>query len=145
MTVDTIQTVMEICSVLFLARVFGHIYVLYRSPSWLPPFDHWYSGTISYRSVFITQMCMLSIGLFGLLDVWYVLGIFGHPFWRAICPTMIVLCYIYFGGMIFRYIWTMARKPERRWFKRTIPIWAHMLVAIYNYCLCHFILATYPL
>jgi len=140
---DLLQSILEVCFFLFLVRVFGHIYVYYKSPVWLPPFDHWYSGTISYRAVAAWQTYMVSISAAGVLDVRFKLGLFSHEFWVSICPAMIVISYLYFGGMIFRYIWTMVRKPERRWFKRTIPIWAHMVTAVYVYCLSKLILAMY--
>ena len=38
---------------------------------------------------------------------------------------------LYFAGMVFRYVITMIRRPERRWFGGTIPIIFHSIVAAF--------------
>ena len=134
---------LNICYILFILRVVGQIYVYFKGPSWLPEFNDWYSGTISYKAVLGWQAYMVTLSTLGVIDMQYLYGLFNFRFFIVSSPYLIVLSYLYFGGMIFRYIWTMVRKPERRWFKGTIPIWAHMIFAAYCYSLATLILANY--
>jgi hypothetical protein len=41
--------------------------------------------------------------------------------------------YVYFGGMVLRYIIWMWRRPDQRWFGGTIPIIFHSFVAAFLY------------
>ena len=45
--------------------------------------------------------------------------------------------YIYFCGMVLRYVITMTLYPERRWFVGTIPIFFHFVLAGYLYVYSH--------
>lgn len=39
--------------------------------------------------------------------------------------------YLYFGGMIVRYMVSIALHPERQWFGGTIPIFFHLVLATF--------------
>ena len=39
--------------------------------------------------------------------------------------------YLYFGGMVLRYVIWMWRRPDQRWFGGTIPIIFHCVVAAF--------------
>ena len=128
------QWLLEVCYVLFLLRVVGQIYVYYRSPTWLPPFERWYSETISYRAVLGWQAYMVAISSLIVLDLRMGLGVFDHWFWRSLCPIGEVISFFYFFGMVLRYVRTMVLYPKRRYFQGTLPIWFHMVVAIFLFC-----------
>jgi len=43
--------------------------------------------------------------------------------------------YVYFVGMVLRYVLTMTYYPERRWLSGTIPIFFHWVLAGYLFIL----------
>ena len=40
--------------------------------------------------------------------------------------------------MAVRYVYTIIRHPELRWFGHTIPIWFHMVLAAFLYTYSHY-------
>ncbi|MGH7166571.1 MAG: hypothetical protein ACREIS_13725, partial [Nitrospiraceae bacterium] len=46
--------------------------------------------------------------------------------------------YAYAGSMMLRYVITMGLYPERRWFRGTIPIVFHLVLAAYLFVLGHY-------
>ena len=133
MTHDTRVLLMGIILVGFaVARVGGQVYVKYYSPSWLSPFEDWYSGLVSYRTVFLWQLWFVFVMVWIFLGVAYGIGILGHPAMKVMETPFLYIGYVYFGAMIFRYIFTMWKHPDRRWFKKTVPIWFHLALATYT-------------
>lgn len=114
-----------------IGRVGGQAYVKQYSPTWLPPFDDWYSGRVSYRTVFLWQLWFSFIMGLMLFDVVSGLGILSPATMKALGTPLVCIAFIYFATMIARYTHTMWKHPSRRWFKKTIPIWFHMLLACY--------------
>lgn len=115
-----------------IARVVGQAYVKHYSPSWLPPFEHWYSGRVSYRTVFLWQLWFVFVMLWMFLGVAYGIGILVHPAMKVMGAPLVWIAYIYFGAMVARYTHTMWKQPDRRWFKKTLPIWFHVTLATYT-------------
>jgi hypothetical protein len=122
--------VLWLCLALFIARVLGQIFVgLYR-PRFLPPWEEWYSGVLPYPWLLLSQV---------LIIMWLTLAAYdstrGSGFFVLENPRtargIYVASLFYGGGMILRYAITMWRSPERRWFKGTIPIWFHLVLAAF--------------
>ena len=127
-----------ICLLLFVARVLGQAYVgLYR-PRFLPPWEEWYSGLLPYPWLLASQIVIIMIMTMIACDHTRGEG------WTIVRSARVALvirgfAIVYAGGMALRYVITMTRHPERRWFKGTIPIWFHFVLAAFL-----FLVATFP-
>ena len=117
------------CTALFALRVFGQVIVVVYSPRWLPSNEHWYSGLMPYRYLLPSQIVLLAVMVVITLDVYRGRGLFAADWWAGAAFYLAVLSWIYFGSMIVRYALTMVLRPDLRWFRRTIPIWFHMVLA----------------
>lgn len=121
--------VLALCAVLFALRVLGQVVVAVYAPRWLPAMEHWYSGLLPYRYLLPAQIVLLAVMILIAADVYRMDGLFAASGWQAVAAPLRVLAVIYFLAMVVRYTLTMVYRPERRWFKRTIPIWFHMVLA----------------
>ncbi len=121
--------ILAICTGLFALRVSGQVLVVTRAPRWLPSNEHWYSGIMPYRYLLPGQLVLLAIMVMLTFDVYRGQGLFAADRWAKVAPFLMVLAWVYFAAMIIRYVLTMALKPDLRWFRRTIPIWFHMVLA----------------
>lgn len=117
------------CTVLFALRICGQAIVARYAPRWLPAMEHWYSGLMPYRYLLPAQLVLLAVMVLVVADVYRGGGFFAASWWEERTAAVQIVAGIYFASMVLRYAITMARKPERRWFKRTIPIWFHMVLA----------------
>lgn len=126
----TAPTGMVLLSGLFFLRVLGQFLVWRRQRSWLPPMEQWQSGLLPYPVLLGSQAAIL--GVQTALNVQSLRGNapLGVPH-RRFGRLLGVLSVIYFGSMVFRYVYSMRRYPERRWFGKTIPIWFHGVLATY--------------
>ena len=122
--------VLFVCAFLFALRVFGQVVVALYAPRWLPAMQHWYSGLMPYRYLLPAQLVLLTLMILIALDTYRMDGFFADIMWEILSAPLRFGAVVYFAAMIARYVLTMALKPERRWFKRTIPIWFHMVLAI---------------
>lgn len=124
-----VEWVLIACTLLFALRVIGQVIVARSAPRWLPSMEHWYSGLMPYRYLLPAQLALLVLMALVTADVYRDSGLFALEWWGNIATPIRFAALVYFSSMIVRYVLTMARKPERRWFKRTIPIWFHMVLA----------------
>ncbi len=133
--------ILAVCTLLFGFRVLGQVVVVTRAPRWLPANEHWYSGLMPYRYLLPAQLVLLAVMVVICADVYRDGGLFAADWWgRAALPLM-VLSLVYFGSMVVRYVLTMVLRPELRWFRRTIPIWFHMVLALALWAFASFHLA----
>ena len=124
-----VEWVLFVCAILFALRVAGQVVVARFAPRWLPATEHWYSGLMPYRYLLPAQLLLLALMAFVVADVYRDSGLFALEWWKNIATPIRLAAFVYFSSMIVRYVLAMTRKPERRWFKRTIPIWFHMVLA----------------
>lgn len=82
-----------------------------------------------YRYLLPSQLALLAVMIVITVQVYANKGVFAEDWWAGAAPYLAVLSWVYFGSMAVRYVATMALRPELRWFKRTIPIWFHMVLA----------------
>ena len=82
-----------------------------------------------YRYLLPAQLVLLTLMVLIAYDVSRMDGFFADSGWEALSVPLRIGAVVYFAAMVVRYVLTMALKPERRWFKRTIPIWFHMVLA----------------
>ena len=122
--------ILTVCTSLFALRVFGQAFVITRVPRWLPSNVHWYSGLLPYRFLLPAQLILLAIMIVITPAVYRDEAFFATDGWNLAAPILLVISGVYFVSMALRYVLTMALRPERRWVKRTIPIWFHMVLAV---------------
>ena len=117
-------------SCLLLLRVLGQLVVVLRAPRWLPPMDQWQSGLLPYPVLLLGQVLVLSLMCWICTDFSRGQGIFVQPY-PGRSKYVLWFSYLYFGGMVLRYVIWMWRRPDQRWFGRTIPIIFHCIVAAF--------------
>ena len=122
--------ILAVCTSMFALRVLGQVLVVTIAPRWLPANEHWYSGLLPYRYLLPAQLILLAVMIAITVAVQRESAFFSGDGWERAAPYLAVISVIYFAAMIVRYVLTMVRHPERRWFKRTIPIWLHMVLAV---------------
>ena len=117
-------------TILLYGRVIGQLIVYLYAPRWLPPMDEWQSGLLPYPVLLVSQGVVLTFMTLICIDFARAHGFFVAPHPNGGVFSVWFAC-LYFAGMVFRYIITMIRRPERRWFGGTIPIIFHSIVAAF--------------
>jgi hypothetical protein len=121
---------MALLSGLFFLRVLGQLLVSRKPRRWLPPMEQWQSGLMPYPALLASQAAILTLQT--TIELQSVRGEGALVEHRPRAGRALRgLSVVYVGGMIYRYIVSMRRHPERRWFGKTIPIWFHMILATY--------------
>ena len=113
---------------LFVLRAAGQLIVAIFSVTWLPPMEEWYSGLIPYGPLLVAQMVIIVIYAKVCWDFQRGSGFFVRTrpvFGRGV----LIFGYIYFLGMVIRYIVRMSIFPEERWIGGCIPIVFHWVLA----------------
>lgn len=113
-------------SALFFMRVVGQVIVRVRKPAWLPPTGQW--NLTPYHLLLPTQIAIL--GLLAWIDADFAGG---RGFWTEprvpFGRGVLWFALVYASAMVIRYVVSMIRMPERRWFGGTIPIVFHGVLA----------------
>jgi hypothetical protein len=117
-------------TVLLSLRVIGQMIVVLHGPQWLPPMDQWQSGLLPYPVLVLGQVIVLTVMLWICVHFTLGSGMFVQPY-PGRGHYILGFSYVYFGGMILRYIIRMKRRPDQRWFGGTIPIIFHCVVAAF--------------
>jgi uncharacterized protein len=116
---------MTALSGLFFLRVLGQLCVGRRRASFLPPMEQWQSGLLPYPALLTAQGVILAAH--AAIDIQSGRGrITPRP---RIGRRVRFLSVVYFASMMARYVVSMRRHPERRWFGKTIPIVFHCILA----------------
>ena len=123
---------MTLLATLFLGRVLGQLIVSRRRVRFLPSMEQWQSGLLPYPVLLLSQVAILGFQAATITQARRGEGPLVKSRPRA-GRALRALSIVYFGGMIFRYVVSMRRHPERRWFGKTIPIWFHCVLATYLY------------
>jgi hypothetical protein len=113
---------------LFVLRVLGQVLVHFFDAQWLPPMEQWQSGLLPYPILLASQVMIIALLIKVCVDVARGDGFFSttRTWFRG--PAM-WFGYIYFAGMLVRYVVRMNVHPEARWFGGTIPIVFHCVLA----------------
>jgi hypothetical protein len=104
--------------------------VALRAPRWLPPMHQWQSGLLPYPVLLLGQILVLILMFWICVDFSTTSGMFVQPY-PGRGTYVVWFSYIYFGGMVLRYVIWMWRRPDQRWFGGTIPIIFHCVVAAF--------------
>jgi len=120
--------VLSALAFLFFLRVLGQFLVAFFQVSFLPPMEAWMSGLLPYPQLLASQVLILVLQAKICADFFRGRGYFvGNRKRGAVQVQWFAV--LYAGGMVVRYVATMALHPERRWFGGTIPIWFHFVLA----------------
>lgn len=110
---------------LFLLRVLGQFCVARGRARFLPPMEQWQSGLLPYPALLASQIVMLAThAAVDLATIQQRLA--PRP---RLSRVLGAVSAVYFLSMIARYVVSMRRHPERRWFGKTIPIAFHGVLA----------------
>jgi hypothetical protein len=115
---------------LLFLRVIGQVVVVLFAPRWLPPMEQWQSGLLPYPVLLAGQAVVLTLMVWISADFSRGDGSFVHPR-PDVGRAVVWFSYVYFGGMIVRYVIRMTRRPDQRWVGGTIPIIFHCVVAAF--------------
>lgn len=124
------RTYLWLFTVLLFLRVIGQVIVVLWAPRWLPPMEQWQSGLLPYPVLLSGQVVVLTLMVWICADFSRGSGFFLQPR-PDLGRATVWFSYVYFGGMILRYIIWMTRRPDQRWFGGTIPIIFHCVVAAF--------------
>lgn len=126
-----------LCTALFIGRVAGQLLVALFDTPLLPPMQQWYSGLIPYPLLLPIQIVIIVQMLWIVRDFARSRGYFVQSYPRA-GRIIRWLSIVYFASMVLRYAITMWLHPEWRWFSGTIPIWFHMVLALFLFIYSHY-------
>ena len=129
--------VLGVLAFAFFLRVLGQVLVAFFQVDFLPPMIEWYSGLLPYPVLLPIQILILIVQAKVSLDIWRDSGFFALHRPRA-GKILRWLSFVYFAGMVLRYVLTMSLYPERWWFRGTIPIFFHCVLAVYLFVLGRF-------
>jgi hypothetical protein len=124
-------------TILLVLRVAGQIAVVLFAPRWLPPMEQWQSGLLPYPVLLAGQACVLTVMVWISADFGRGGGVFVRSMPHA-GRAALWFSYVYFAGMVVRYIARMTRRPDQRWLGGTIPIIFHSVVAAFLWTFGHF-------
>jgi hypothetical protein len=121
---------LAVLATLFLLRVVGQVIVVVAAPAFLPSMPHWYSGILPYPLLLPSQIAILLVQAVICLQFTRGAGWAVVPVRPRVGRGLIVFAALYAGGMVLRYVLTMAWHPERRWLgPGTIPSAFHIVLA----------------
>ncbi len=119
---------------LFSFRVAAQLLQKFYPVSFLPPFEDWHSGALSYSALVGFQFILIALCLAAIREVR--------------CPTtspdprkgknFLVLGGVYFTVMIFRLIGGFTFAVSNHWFTTRIPIFFHLILASFVLVYGHF-------
>jgi len=123
-----------ICYALFIFRVIAQLIQKFYNIHFLPPFEAWYSGALSYSWLLVSQI--LIIAIMG----WLIAGFVKN----SIAPKprlgawLIGIGSIYFLVMLFRLIAGFTFAVGHYWLGAHIPAFFHIILASFVLLVGHF-------
>ena len=101
----------------FVGRVVAQALVAFANVPWLPPMEAWMSGLLAYPYLLVSQIVIIVVYAKVCIDFsrgrgWAVLPR------RFMARGVLYFGYLYFAGMILRYVLQMILLPETRWEER---------------------------
>ena len=97
-------------SFLLLLRVLGQLVVVVRAPRWLPRYGPVAVGLPPYPVLLLGQVLVLSVMFWICADFSRGQGMFVQPY-PGRGNYVVSFSYLYFGGMVLRYVIWMWRRP----------------------------------
>jgi hypothetical protein len=122
---------------LFCLRVIGQMLVAFLHVPFLPPMKEWFSGLLPYPELLVSQLLIILLFSKVWSDFHRGTGYFVELSFRF-SRNLRIFGYVYFSGMIVRYVLRMNLYPDQRWFGGTIPIVFHCVLATFILVVAHF-------
>ena len=110
---------------LFCFRVFSQLLQYFIPVSFLPPFEAWHSGTLSYPALVFFQFVII----FFYLRICIRMSAEKLQANKVVGKRLLVLGGAYAFIMVSRYVLRMTMFPSERWFGGSIPILCHVIWA----------------
>ena len=92
--------------------------------------DAWMSGLLAYPYLLVSQIVIMAACVKVCVDFSRGRGWAVRPR-RFMARGALYFGYLYFAGMILRYVLQMILLPETRWLGGTIPIFFHLVLATF--------------
>ena len=127
---EKLAPVLWLLLIAFVGRVGGQALVAFAHVRWLPPMDAWMSGLLAYPYLLASQVVIIAVYCKVCLDFSGGRGWAVRPR-RFMARDVLYFGYLYFAGMILRYVLQMVLLPETRWLGGTIPIFFHLVLATF--------------
>jgi len=117
--------VLAVLQLLFLARVIAQLVQSRWSVDWLPGFDEFQSGALSYRALGITQIAILGI------QSWVVFGVArGRRILNGVAMRVLgTIGIVYFVAMVARLVAGATVASGHSWIDNPIPSLFHLVLA----------------
>ena len=119
---------------LFCFRVIAQLGLLVGDLPFLPPFEKWHSGMMPYEALSIGQLLIIAIGL-NIAIIFTKGTIVPHP---KIGWFLLVLGGSYLSIMIVRFFLGLTLFPRSRWFTNDLPIFFHIILALFILVVANF-------
>lgn len=119
---------------IFIFRVLAQLSLTMFDIPFLPPFEAWYSGVLSYRQLLASQVFIIMLMAFVALR--FSLGIVKAKRWLGL--SLLTLGSLYFSIMIVRLLIGIADISEIIWFNRPIPSFFHLVLATFVLLIGHY-------
>ena len=119
---------------IFVFRVFAQLSLTAWDVPFLPPFDAWYSGALSYPQLLFSQFVIMIIMAF--IALRFTRGKIVADRTRGI--LLLSLGALYFTVMFIRLVIGLLDLSEILWFNRPIPSFFHLILASFVLLPGHF-------
>ncbi len=123
-----------ILAFLFVFRVIAQLLQKFFDLPFLPPFDAWQSGALSYHWLVVAQIIIIILMVFTILKFINKSLI---PV-RSMGKTLLLIGIIYLTLMIFRLIAGLSFASDHPWLGATIPAIFHIVLAFFILLTGHF-------
>jgi hypothetical protein len=119
---------------IFVFRVTAQLVQKFFAFAFLPPFERWYSGALTYPLLFLSQILVLA------LMAWVIKGFTKGRLapWRKMGIYLLGLGSIYFLGMLFRLVAGFTFAVGHPWLGARIPAFFHLILAAFVILVGHF-------
>jgi putative CocE/NonD family hydrolase len=121
------KAILWILLAFFCFRVCAQLFQFFFHSDYLPDFNEFQSGTLSYSMLVFFQLVIIAIYLTTCIRVNNNTFIVN----REKGKRLLILGIIYLTVMAVRYILQMSMFPSERWFGGSIPIFFHMVLAAF--------------
>ena len=122
------------CYVLFIFRVTAQLIQKFYNLPFLPEFDAWHSGALTYPSLLASQILIIGI------MTWVIAGfVSGRVLVRyTLGVWLLMLGGIYFLVMVFRLMAGFTFATDHSWLGAPIPAFFHIVLALFILLIGHF-------
>lgn len=112
---------------LFCLRVIAQLSVLFVDVPYVPPFEHWHSGTLPYGLLLAGQLAIVGL----LIRIAFAFSFQSVAPMRRLGLVLMIAGAAYFGLMLARLILGLTVLGDHHWFSSRIPTIFHLVLAAF--------------